>query len=445
MSANFMTAVEAADAIRDGVITSEELVQACLDRIDELEPEIGAWAFIDKEIALNQAREADHVRSLGQPLAPLHGVPVGIKDIFDTFDMPTGLGTPIHEGRTPAEDAGAVAALREAGAIILGKTVTTEMAVLHPGKTRNPHNPEHTPGGSSSGSAAAVACSMVPLSIGTQTNGSMIRPAAYCGVYGFKPSFGRISRYRVLEESHHLDTIGVFGRTLDDVALIADVMIRYDARDKDMKPQARPQIQKFMAGDPPGTPKFAFVRTPVWDQADEETREAFRETIDFLNEKEELVDLLDLPSDFDDIHEVQKRIMEADLAKSFEKEYDNHKDQLSDLLVEMIERGQKVTAVQYNKDIARIELWQAELDLMFNEYDAFITPSAPGTAPKGLESTGSPAFCTIWTICGTPALNLPVMQGENGLPLGLQLVGQKDDDARLFRTAKWFLNKLEEE
>ena len=279
-SSCLLGARDARELIEKGLLSSRELVESCLARIDELEPTIGAWAHLDRERALRQADAADEFRKSGRPTGALHGLPIGIKDIIDTADFPTERGTVLHQGRRPQQDATLVSLLKEAGAIILGKTVSTEMAVYAPGKTRNPHNPEHTPGGSSSGSAAAVAAAMVALSVGTQTNGSVIRPASYCGVYGFKPSFARISRHGVLEQSPPLDTIGVFARDLDDLALIADVLMRFDARDAAMKPLAPPCIGRIMAGEVPANPHFAFVRTPVWDQVEAVTRDALRELIE---------------------------------------------------------------------------------------------------------------------------------------------------------------------
>jgi len=442
-NAHLLSAGEAVQAIEDGTLTSEELVRSCLDRIVDVDENIQAWAHLDPDHALGQARERDSQRMQAQPLGPLHGIPVGIKDIIDSADMPCEFGTEIHAGRTPAEDATLVALLREAGAVIIGKTVTTEMAVLTPNKTRNPHNPGHTPGGSSSGSAAAVAAGMVPLAIGTQTNGSVIRPAAYCGVFGFKPSHGRISRHRILQQSHVLDTVGVFARSLDDIALIADVLMTFDSQDSDMRPVARPQIARVMADPPPMPPRLAFIRTPAWEQAEESTKEALRELIEHLNEAEETVDLLELPDRFDDVYDVHRRIMFADLAKSFEREYTEARDKLSPLLCEMIEEGQNVRATEYNCAVERIADYNAVFNLIFEDYDAALTPSATGEAPAGLESTGSPIFCTIWTLCGTPAINLPVLQGPNGLPLGVQLVSHKGDDARLLRNARWLLQRLE--
>jgi len=442
-SSNRQSAIDARALIERGLLTSCELVEACLKRIDELEPTIGAWAHLDRDIALQQARAADEFRKSGLPIGALHGLPIGIKDIIDTADYPTERGTVLHQGRQPDRDATLVSLLKEAGAIILGKTVSTEMAVYAPGKTRNPHNPEHTPGGSSSGSAAAVAAAMVSLSVGTQTNGSVIRPAAYCGVYGYKPSFGRISRHGVLEQSPPLDTIGVFARDLADLALIADVLMRYDAQDSAMIPIAPPCIAGIMAQEVPANPHFAFVRSPVWDQVEEVTRDGLRELIDATNQaQQKTIDIVDLPPLFDDLHEDHRRLMEGDLARSFADEYQRGKEELSPVLREMIERGQQVSSDDYDNALARMQEYNAFLEQVFEDFDAILTPSTAGPAPAGLTATGSPVMNTIWTFCGTPALNVPLLQSAEGLPIGVQVVGAKDDDARLFRSTRWLLNIL---
>ena len=434
-----ISATEASEAIRAGRMTSEGLVGACLERIAAIEDGIGAWAYLDADHALKQACEADRIQQDGQTLGPLHGIPVGVKDIFDTGDMPTEDGTVLHAGRQPQEDATAVALLREAGAVILGKTVTTELAVYAPGKTRNPHDLERTPGGSSSGSAAAVAAGMVPLAIGTQTNGSVIRPASYCGVYGYKPSYGRISRHRVLQQSRPLDQVGVFARTIEDAALIAQQIMVFDDRDPDTQLRARPALIETLAAEPPFNPRLAFVKTPVWDQAETDTKEAVSELVAHLGENAGEVDLSDL---FNGAVEQHRTIMEADLARSFEQEYASGKDKLSSILREMIERGQKVLAVDYNRAVSRIPEFNRALDKVFDWHDAILTPATTGEAPVGLESTGSPIFCTIWTLCGMPAITLPILQGSHGLPVGVQLVGSKGDDARLLRTARWLVSNL---
>lgn len=436
-----MSVADAAAAIRVGECTSEELVQACLDRSAEVEPTVGAWVHLDPEHALQQARDADLQRRAGQPLGPLHGVPVGVKDIFDTRDMPTEDGTPLHAGRTPAFDATAVALLREAGAIIMGKTVTTELAVYAPGKTTNPHDSSRTPGGSSSGSAAAVAANMVPCSIGTQTNGSVIRPASYCGVYGYKPSHGLISRYRVLPQSRVLDHVGVFGRSVPDVALVAEQLMRFDERDSDMRLRARPDLVGICAGEPPIPPHFAFVKTPAWDQADEDTKSGFAELINFLGDRVEEIDLTDILQDSIELH---RTIMEADLARSFRREYERGRERLSPTLCEMIERGRQCLATDYNEALERIPGLNRALDEILVEHDAIVTPAATGEAPIGLESTGSPVFCTPWSLCGVPSISLPILQGAHGMPVGVQLVSAKGDDARLLRTAHWLAGRVEE-
>jgi len=444
INANLMSACDARKVIDQGLLTSQELVQACFARIDELEESIGAWAQLDRTTAMEQARKADEFRSRGLALGALHGLPIGIKDIIDTRDYATENGTLLHQGRKPVKDATLVSLLKEAGAIILGKTVTTELAVFAPGKTRNPHNTEHTPGGSSSGSAAAVASAMVPLAVGTQTNGSIIRPASFCGVYGFKPSFARISRHGVLAQSPPLDTIGMFARTLEDLALIADVLMRFDAQDGSMTPLAPPCIGSVMAAPVPADPVFAFIRTPAWDQVEQETKDGFRELIDAANEiKQKTIEIVSLPGQFDDIYEHHRKLMEADLAKSFATEYKQGKADMSAILCEMIERGQKVTSSEYNASLESITTYGYALNEIFESYDAILTPAALGSAPAGVDATGNPVMNTIWTFCGTPAINLPLLQSPTGLPLGVQLVGDRGDDARLFRSSRWLLNLLD--
>src|SRR5918996_2236203 len=340
-----LSALAAAELLRAGKISALELTEACLARIAQREPEVQAWAFLDPEHARRRARAADEMRKRGRPLGPLHGIPVGVKDIIDTHDMPTENGTVLHAGRRPSEDATIVSLLRGAGAVIIGKTVTTELAVYAPNKTRNPHNAEHTPGGSSSGSAAAVAAGMVPLAIGTQTNGSVIRPASFCGVYGYKPSHGLIPRTGVLAQSPPLDTVGVMAASLADLALLAEPLMAFDAKDPASRPSARPRLLEVLREAPPVPPKLAFVRTPVWDQADEDTRAGFAELVEHLGEQ---VEELPLSASFDDAIEMHRTIMEADLARSFAR-YERGRDRLSARLCEMIERGQEVRALDYNR------------------------------------------------------------------------------------------------
>jgi Asp-tRNA(Asn)/Glu-tRNA(Gln) amidotransferase A subunit family amidase len=433
---HLLSATEAARLVRGGTISAEQLVEACLARIREVDGDVQAWAFLDADHALAQARAADEWRLQGRPTGPLHGVPVGIKDIFDTADMPTENGSVLYAGRTPSRDATVVARLRAAGALVMGKTVTTEFAYFSPGKTRNPHNPEHTPGGSSSGSAAAVAAGMVPLTLGSQTNGSTIRPAAYCGVIGFKPTHGLIPRHGILALSRTLDHVGLFARSIDDIALLAAQLVGFDERDPDTRPRSRIPFLEIAAEEPPLSPMFAFVKTPYWERVDEDTKEGFAELIEQLGEQVEEIELLPSAVEAWNFHQT---IMEAEMAANLEREWDKGRDRLSEQLRAQLERGREVRAVDYQRALSRIApIHESFVELFEQRYDAILTPAASGAAPKGLSSTGDPVFCTLWTLCGMPAISLPLLQGANGLPLGVQLVGPRNGDARLLRTARWF-------
>lgn len=438
MSFSALSLADAAADIREGRLKSAELVADCLKRIEETDSGIQAWAFLDPAHAMMQAEAADLHRAQGKALGPLHGVPVGIKDIFDTGDMPTEFGSPVWAGRTPRRDAVTVARLREAGAVIMGKTVTTEFAYFHPGKTRNPHDPARTPGGSSSGSAAAVAAHMVPGAIGSQTNGSVIRPAAFCGVVGFKPTHGLIPRSGVLELSRTLDQLGVFARSVEDAALLAETLVGFDEEDPDTRPVARPPFASVAASEPPLPPRFAFVRSAFWDQTEPVTRDAFGELAQVLGEAAVEVDLGESFSRTIDLHRV---VMEVEMAHNLRRDYDKGADQLSEALRKLIERGRTQLAVNYAAALAGIGQLNNALDHVFDEYDAILTPAAPGEAP-GIETTGSPVFCSTWTYLGTPAITLPLMASQAGLPLGVQLVARRGNDARLLRTARWLVDNL---
>src|SRR6185295_11047274 len=422
-----VSATEAARRIRDGVLTAEELVEASLERIRQLEPKVQAWTFLDEDHALAQARALDERKRNGEPLGPLHGVPVGLKDIIDTADMPT-------------ENGAVVKMLRGAGAVILGKTVSTECAYFNPGKTRNPHNPEHTPGGSSSGSAAAVGAGMVPLALGSQTAGSVIRPAAFCGAYGFKPTHGLIPRTGMLQLSRTLDHVGLFARSVDDLSLLLEQLQGYDEGDPDTRPRARVEFQKLSQEAPPLEPMFAFIKTPHWERTDADTKDALAELQDALGKQVEEVELFPSATDAWDWH---RTIMEAEMAANLEPLWLAGKDKLSEKLRSLIERGREVRALEHQRALRRIAPTVESLDDLFQQrYDAILTPPALGTAPKGLGSTGDPVFCSLWTLLGMPAITLPLMRGENGLPLGVQLVGRKGYDARLLRTARWLEKKV---
>ncbi len=433
MSLGSLSLVDAAAGIREGRITSTELVEACLARVEEVDAKVEAWAFLDPAHALAQAKAADNHRRQGRPTGPLHGVPIGVKDIFDTADYPTEFGSPLWSGRTPRRDAAAVARLRAAGAVVMGKTVTTEYAYYNPGKTRNPHDPTRTPGGSSSGSAAAVAAGMVPGAIGSQTNGSVIRPAAFCGVVGFKPTHGLIPRTGALLLSRALDHVGVFGRSIADAALLAETLVGFDEEDPDTRPVSHPHFVEIAGSAPPLPPRFAFARTPAWKFAEPVTEQAFAELVETLGDNAGEVDL---SMSFERAIELQGLVMAVDMAHNFHRDYEQGRDKLSPVLRALIEKGRQVPAVEYTRALAASANLNAVAESVFDEYDAILTPAAPGPAPRGT-ATGNPAFCSIWTYLGTPAITLPLMQDESGMPIGVQLVGRRGNDARLLRTAQW--------
>jgi Asp-tRNA(Asn)/Glu-tRNA(Gln) amidotransferase A subunit family amidase len=429
---------EAAAEIREGRVSAVELATACLDRVAQVEPDVQAFAFIDRDHVLRQAQMLDDHRAHGRPIGPLHGVPIAIKDVFDTGDYPTEFGSPIWAGRTPRADSEAVARLRAAGAVILGKTVTAEFAYFHPGKTRNPHDKERTPGGSSMGSAAAVAAHMVPGSIGTQTNGSTIRPAAYCGVVGFKPTHGLIPRTGALLLSRALDHVGVFARSVEDAGLLAEVMAGFDREDPDTRPVARPPLAKTAVSEPPLPPRFAFVKQAMWNDADPVTHEAFAELVDQLGDS---VVEIDHNASLGRALDLHKTVMEVDMAHNLHRDYETGRELFSPQLRQLVERARGVLAGDYVAALAGSARLNESIDDVFDEFDAILTPAAHGEAPRG-EATGNPAFCTTWTYLGTPAVTVPLLRGESGLPIGVQLVGRRGNDARLLRTAHWLVKTL---
>ena len=433
-----LTAIEAAERIANGDISAEEYTSACLDRIAEVDDKVHAFVHLDRDEALRQARALDERRRNGGALGLLHGIPVGIKDIFDTADYPTECGSPMLKGRLPMRDCTAVARLREAGAVIIGKTLTTEFAYLHPGPTRNPRDLERTPGGSSSGSAAAVAAGMVPLAIGSQTNGSVIRPAAFCGVYGCKPTHGTISRHGALVLSHPLDHVGTFTRSLADTALILEALAGYDPEDSDTRPVAAPAFLERVGEEPPMPPRFAFVPTPVWDKADAEARAAIETLVARLGERAQAISLGESFSSAWDDHRV---IMATDMAHNLKVVLERGEGASSKALRDFLLEGSKVPAVRYLAARDAAKRYRDGIAEIFREYDAIIAPAAIGVAPKG-EATGNPVFCSLWTLTGLPALSLPLLTGEGGMPLGVQLIGERGDDARLLRTANWLVENL---
>jgi Asp-tRNA(Asn)/Glu-tRNA(Gln) amidotransferase A subunit family amidase len=429
---------ELARKIAQGELTSEGYVRSCLERISKLEPSIQAWAFLDQERAIEQAKAADDLRREGKGVGPLHGVPVGIKDIIDTADMPTENGCAAFKGRQPRNDAACVTALRRAGAVILGKTVTTEMATQVPSRTRNPVNPEHTPGGSSSGSAAAVAAGMVPGAVGTQTAGSVIRPASYCGVYGFKPTFGVIPRTGVLTQSSTLDSVGVFGRSVEDVALLTDAVQAYDDGDPDSLSISRPRLYATATEDWPLAPLFALVKSHAWSQTDSTTREAFGELVEELGGQ---VTEISIDNTFERGWQAARTVQNVEMAANYGPYLDRARELINPGLAERIEEGRRVRGVDYVAALNAREVFYNGLGEIFNDYGVILTPAALGPPPKDLGTTGDPVMCGFWTYLGVPAVTLPLLEAD-GLPIGVQLVGPRRDDGRLLRTARWLVRRL---
>lgn len=421
---NTLSAVEAARQIAANKITSEALVRDCLERIAAREGEVHAWEHLDREAALRQARAADAGPSRGL----LHGLPVAVKDLIDTVDMPTAYGSPIYAGHRPAWDAPCVALTRAAGGIVLGKTVSTEFAATYPGKTTNPHHPRHTPGGSSSGSAAAVADYMVPFAFGSQTAGSVIRPSAFCGVVGFKPSYGLISRVGVKALSDTLDTIGTIARTVPDAALLAaavsgrnDLLVEHPL---------------------PAPPRIGICRTYEWKQAQPETVAAFENAATRLAAAGVAVKEIKLPPTYANLVQAQTDIQLVEQAQSLAYERLTHWSQLSAQLRGILEAGLKISHERYDAAQTLTRNCRRSLTEVFTDCDVLLAPSAPGAAPASLDTTGDPIFDRIWTLLRTPCVNIPVASAANGLPVGLQVVGAFGSDAPTLAAAHWLHQAL---
>ena len=416
-----LTACEAGRAIAAGEIASEALVRSCLERIGEREAEVEAWAHLDPDYAIARAREADSAPAGG----PLHGVPFAVKDVIDTADLPTEYGAPaIHGGHRPERDAACVAAMRAAGAVLMGKTVSTEFATFQPGKTRNPHDPGHTPGGSSSGSAAAVGASMVPIAFGNQTAGSLIRPAAFCGAVGLKPTHGTVDLGGILALEPVFDTLGYMARSVDDVGVFYDIVRGAAPRPPD---------------DGLGrAPRIGLCRTHHWGKAEAETREAVERAAARLSDLGAEVSEIDLPESFAAIPDTHRVILNAGLTQSLARQYADRRDRLSDRLRGMIEEGLGYDEATLEAARSHAKACRAAAGEAFGGCDALVTPSAPGEAPEGLGMTGDPIFQTTWTLLHLPCVTLPLAAGPRGLPVGVQLIGRRGEDSALLAVAKWF-------
>jgi len=434
------TVRECVQLISDGQLTSEQLITDCLQIIDTAEPQLGAWASLDREQALAHARDRDVARRRGSPLGALHGIPVGIKDIYDTADLPTERGSSIYAGRQPDAHAAAVEKLIEAGAVILGKTVSTELAYMHPAGTRNPHNLEYSPGGSSSGSAAAVAAGHVPLALGSQTGGSVIRPASFCGVYGFKPSRGIIPRRGVLQTSPSLDQMGVFARDAADLALLTDVIKGYDATDAASYLAPRPRMLDGYLAEAPIEPNFVWIDMPYADRYSENLRAGFEELLDAMGGS---VERMPAPQSFAALTTCHKIIYDYEIYRCFTEQREQHWEQLSKTAQAAMEHAASVTDAAYQEALEIQRAADDWFEQFFHDYDAIVTPSATGEPPAYGDGTGDPICCVTWTLCGLPCVSLPLLAGHDSLPIGVQLVGSANGDDRLLRSTRWLLHHLQ--
>ena len=419
------TATQLAAKLRSKEWSALEVVAACLERIDDRDADVRAWTTIDADYARSQARALDS----GPIRGPLHGVPIGVKDIIATAALPTQYGSPIYAGHEPKRDAACVSAALAAGAIVLGKTATTEFAFLAPTTTTNPRNPAHTPGGSSSGSAAAIADGMVPLAFGTQTAGSVIRPASFCGIVGYKPTFGTIDRAGVKLIAESLDTVGVLTRTVSDAALLASAITGNGSL-------LRPEFAFDEL-------RIGFCRTDDWKDVDPATASILESAVERLAAGGALVSPIELPSAFGKLQQAHAAIQGYEAARNLKLEYEQHRSRLSPDLVAMLDAGAAVSDEQYTASTQLVNACRERLAEIFGACHVLVTASATGEAPRGLGSTGNPVMNRIWTALHAPCISVPAGRGRNGLPVGLQIIGRPGDDAAALVAAAWIERRLQ--
>ena len=420
-----LTASDIVRTIRAGKATCEDVARACLARIEAREPDVQAWQYLNPDQVLAAARALD-ARGGG---GPLYGAPFAVKDIIDTCDMPTEYGSPIYQGHQPASDAACVALSRRAGGLLLGKTVTTEFANVYPGKTRHPRDPNRTPGGSSSGSAAAVGDGMAPLAIGTQTTASTIRPASFNGIFGYRPTYGDLRCVGVKEAAGSLDTLGLLARSVEDISLYRDVLLR-------AAPTPLPPA--------PAALGIGFCPTHLWSRLEPSTAKLLEDAADHLGKAGALVEEVMLPSEFNDIIETHRAISSYEFARNFTYEIENHWDQISVPLREgRIATGLNTDIHAYTEARRAAEAKRRSLDAIMSSYDVLLTASAAGEAPLGLNSTGDASFCALWTTMHTPSISIPVFTGPNGLPVGAQLIGKRGEDRALLAAAQWVVEQFQ--
>jgi Asp-tRNA(Asn)/Glu-tRNA(Gln) amidotransferase A subunit family amidase len=421
---NAFGAVAIARMIAGGEVTSEAVVRDCVARIAARDGVVKAFVNFDPELALAQARALDR----GPRRGPLHGVPIGVKDIIDTFDMPTEMGSPIYRGHRPRADAACVALLRRAGAVILGKTATCEFAGMAPAETTNPHNPAHTPGGSSSGSGAAVADHMVPAALGTQTGGSVLRPSSYCGIFGYKPTYNTFNKVGVKPAAESIDTLGWLARSIDDIELLSAVL-RLEV----------PQPSRRLASPP----RIGLCRTEMWDTAQAETRTAVEDAAQRLSKAGATVREVALPEPFTGLRTIARETINFhERTACMAYEWDHHREALSPQMRRYIENGQTISRDDYVAGWRRIEQCRVLLTKIFADYDVLLAPCAQGEAPKGLASTGDGSMQAIWTALHTPSMTLPTHRGPNNLPVGIQLVADRYADETLLASARWVWDRI---
>ena len=436
----FFKAHEIVKGISEGSLTAISVLEKCFENIDMDDNELRAWVCLDRDGASDRANMLDKMRKSGKAIGPLHGVPVGIKDIVDTVNLPTSFGSSIFTDRKPESPARIIELLEMAGAIVVGKTVTTEFAFMNPSVTKNPINKAYSPGGSSSGSASAVAAGHVPIAIGSQTNGSVIRPASYCGLYAIKPSSGIIPRTGVLETSKTLDQMGIFANCLEDLAIVNDVLSDYDSRDPSSRPVPRPSLTKIITEPPPMEPKFVWLGLEYLDNSNNAVKDGFLQIRELLGDKIETVDAKEATKKLIAAH---KTIHEYQLLENLAPINQENPGKMNKLILEALERAKSISASDLSLALEIRKEAQNFFESLFLDYDAIITPSALSEPPLLKEnSTGNPICCTIWTLCGLPCFNIPLLSGENRLPIGVQLVGKFEEDDRLIRTANWLQKYL---
>jgi Asp-tRNA(Asn)/Glu-tRNA(Gln) amidotransferase A subunit family amidase len=422
-SLNKLSAVEIQAAVARSQITCEQVARACLDRVQTREPTVRAWAYFEPDRVLSQARQLDRATERG----PLHGVPIGVKDVIDTFDMPTQMGSAIYRGYQPPADASCVALLRTAGALVFGKTVTCEFAGMTAAQTTNPHDASRSPGGSSSGSAAAVADFMVPLALGTQTGGSVQRPCAYCGVIGYVPTYGTINTVGVKPAAETLDTVGLMARAVEDIELARRVLTN-----------AAPVA--WLPSD--ATLRVGLCRTPLWETAEKSTQHALIDAGLRLASAGHSVHQVTLPAAFAELAQTREVINDYERARALAHEWRTRPDLISERLADCIRRGFAMEASRYVEALRHLDTCRQLLAPVWNEFDVLLAPTVIGEAPQALHYTGDHRFQSLWTQLRTPTVNLPTHTGPNGLPVGIQLIGRAYEDSRLLAAAQLIFRRL---